>query len=455
MRQPRSLTTAGSYLVALLGAVLAVSCNVASDTSTSNTTNASGWAGALQLDTLNTAANASGTTIAMDAAGNLFPAWEQASALGLITLWGDPYSVTSSGFLGEASLTPGLSGAGRNTQVAVGGNSVFMYAWEQSQSNSDSEIYVNRWSAAKGMDAPMRVNAGYGTTPALALNANGDACVVWTELGTNAMTVLASFRASGGTAWSLPTQVSSGTANALLPRVGIDDADNVIVLWSESAGTQDGPYTVHLASYTVAKGWTAPVSPQAGALADPNYVLAMTDAGAQVAWADSADSGKTWQVYTARWTAAGAWGARVLLSGTGIIAHNPALGLDASGNAVAVWMVGTTSLYHASYTSGTGWTATPVLFTSTTSGLGSPAIAMNAGGTGAMAWQQSDGSVWRIAAATYATASGWATPAYIQASTGGDALVPAVATGSNGESVVLWTQKGADALEHVYANLYQ
>jgi len=442
-----------------LGAVAAalavgLACGVASDVNGTSTA-PSGWVGAVRLDVANTASSATAPSVAVDATGNVYPVWQQVDANGNPTLWGDPYLVSSTAWLGEGTLDAGLSGANATPKVAVGGNGVFMYAWVRSQGYEDSEVYVDRWSAANGLDSAVRVNAGFGVSPAVAMNANGDACVVWTELGTSSYTVLAAFRTVNATAWTAPIQVSSGLANALDPQVGVDDSDNLVVLWAESASTLTGPYTLKVTRYTTAKGWSTPASPQAGALADPNYALVMNDSGAQVAWSDSSDGGASWQVYTTRWTAAqDAWSTRTRLSAATGINQKPTLGLSSGGNAIAVWVTGATALNTASYSSGGGWPAAPTLFLTASAGVDAPRFSMNAGGSGTLAWLQSDGTTWRIAAAPYTSAAGWTAPAYIQVPTGGAAQAPAVYTGSGGQAVVAWAQLGTDNLEHLYANVF-
>ncbi|GEM_PF-5845419 len=453
------LVRPGIVLAAGLGLALTLACGGGS-VNTQNPDDTHGWTGPVCLES-NLMFESRYPSVAMDATGNGLVMW-QLDRGGVNEVWGRPMS-SSGAWAGEGSVSS-LSGSQQDVRTAVGGDGTFMFTWDLNQGSTISQVYVNRWDPVHGLSTPLNLNTGFGYYPAIAMNGVGDACVVWMELGTTYHSVLASrFNHLTGM-WTAPEAVSTTTtAHAAWPTVGMDNSGNVAVLWAESTDLTNGPFSLEMAVYRAGHGWTATFGIQAGAgHADTYYSLAMTAAGAQVAWSESTDGGSTYQVYSRRYTASdNTLSAYTRISPTGVNAFEPTVALDTQGNAILAWSQGATSqtaatyLYASSYTNFGGWQATPGLAVQATGGLGAPKVAMNASGTAFLVWLHFDGSFYRVAGTRYLPGSGWGDVGFIQTATSNSAYSPDVAVGANGQALASWYQKDAAGLRHIYANRYR
>jgi hypothetical protein len=90
------------------------------------------------------------------------------------------------------------------------------------------------WTQRGGWSAPRTLRTLSGsigaTPPRLAVNARGDAVVVWTEREAGLSRVYATYRPAGGL-WRRPRTVSPPGVQAELPRVALDGSGRALVLW--------------------------------------------------------------------------------------------------------------------------------------------------------------------------------------------------------------------------------
>jgi hypothetical protein len=418
-----------------------------------------GWVGQASLET-STLLDSGDPSAAQDGSGNAFVAWDLDRG-GTHELWGKPFHANG-GWQYEGLLTS-LWGSSRNPRVAVGGTGTFMVAWDLAGSATDSAIYVTRYTPSAGLGTALRLNTGYGYSPAIAMNASGGACVAWMEKGTTRPTIKAARYSASGGSWTTPESVSAATgADALWPTVAMDAAGNAAVVWAQAVDASTGPFSIWMSVFRAGQGWTLPFSPQVGTgPADPYFALAMSAAGAQVAWSESTNGGASYQLYSLRWNPTGnTLTTPVRVSPAGVNASEPTLGLDGQGNALLGWTQGATAtsgapdLYVATYTAFSGWQTSPGFALTGTIGVGAPRLSMNAAGSAGLAWQQLDGTAWRIYGSIFVPGTGWTTAAALSA-TGGDCFPPDVSTGTDGQVIVAWGQKDAAGLRHVRANRYK
>lgn len=451
-------------LAAACGLCLLTGCALASALDQSQSTPPA-WSGPQGFD-LTSPIPAQAPSGAMDPSGNVLLAWDRV-VLNANVVWGNAFS--ASGGWQTPGAFPSFGTSAQNVQVAVASTTgTFFAVWDVGAVPSTNQVWLQAWSASGefGPDKLLSANPGYA--PVVAMDGAGDAVMAWTELLPSGLTAVVAERytAAGGT-FSLPLQLSTTlTANAFAPLVGLDPAGNAVVQWTEAVDTVTGPYTVETARFLASTQlWSAPFCPQVAAAnpASPYGALAMTAYGARAAWSESTD-GTTFQLYSASYApATDTWSAPVRVSAAGLNALQPALGQDAAGNALLAWVQWTQGatpdpapdLYATAYSVGTGWLASPSGVSTGTPGVYAPALSMAPDGHGALAWQQYDGTHWRIAASLNAPGYGWSATALVQAATGGDALFPGVYIGTLDRVLVTWSQTDASGVSHVYANLYQ
>jgi hypothetical protein len=182
-----------------------------------------------------------------------------------------------------------------------------------------------------------------------AMNAAGDATIVWLHHTGGLYVVESAFRpASGG--WEAPTLVSEPGEEGGDPQIALDASGDTLVAWR---GEDEGTEFVRTAFRPLGEAWEAPTdASNAG-----EQVQAIQDAvdpagDAIVAWSGS--GGKVGEYETVRAAfqpAAGGWEAPVELSATGGNGFPSDVVFDQGGNAAIIWQrqVGSADIVEASY----------------------------------------------------------------------------------------------------------
>lgn len=256
------------------------------------------------------------------------------------------------------------------------------------------------WSAASLLGVgPVPIDA----RPQLAVNAAGDAVVVWSQLVAGRYAVFGSSFHAG--AWSMPQQIRASIGDAVVPLVGIDTAGNAVVAWrdSDSDGTPGQTHAMWSARGTrMGDGsiaWTAGFKLPASREALDGYALAMSPTGlAVLAWRE----------------------------------FRPAVAdLPAQRNLVVA--------------EGDGTTWSPVgLVESADGDVDHPAIAVGTGGNTVLAWEQaSDSGAPQVLASRRLGAATWSLPQVLSVDGGRPSVLaslPRVAVAADGRAFVVWQQ---------------
>ncbi len=267
-----------------------------------------------------------------DAQGNGVAAWSEFTAAGSIveavtwTASGTFGSVVQLSALGQSEFLPDLAVNETGTAVVVwpqattfGGNSY--------QVESATRPAGGSWSAATAASTVIP----QASSPRVALDASGDATVVW-EQGS---TVNAATRPVGG-AWGSPTLME--TANFVgLDSVASDASGDVTAAWAVNGA--NGVVSVHAATRPAGSPWGAPANlgPCASTCA-LNLAASRDGSIAVVGWSPSGPS-----VNAAVRLSLGAWSSSL------VGASNAKLTYVVAGNsafASAVWPVGIGVKYH-------------------------------------------------------------------------------------------------------------
>jgi hypothetical protein len=280
------------------------------------------------------------------------------------------------------------------------------------------------WSSPVQLSLPGQ----YAASPQVAVDAAGDAIVVWsTVVRSTGSGIQASFRPASTGVWSAPEDLfMAGTQPATREvAVAFDGAGDAFVIWQAFV---NGATRVEASERSASTGsWAAP-SEIPGAGATRHLTLAVNAAGdAVAAWRNGDDNFDTVVQVAEKPATSGAWSSAQTLSKKGAIAGFPKVGLDASGDAVAVWQepVYTYVICHAEHCS---WPAPVVLMAthSATSATWSPSrtfasgeepqIAVNPAGNSVAAWVTFDRHEDIVQAATESSASAaWDAPEYVSA----------------------------------------
>jgi hypothetical protein len=198
------------------------------------------WSLPQRIDT-NNAGDANVPQLATDASGNTTAVWLQYDGV-VVNLWTNRRSASTGQWGTAALLELDNRGDARNPQVAMdaGGNAIVV--WEQSDTTL-TKVYARRYSASTGQWAaatPLETDTqGEAFEPQIAMHANGNATAVW-GLNTDAAKFMlrSSYYNASTDQWGSATPIPTKPADALAAgiRIATDGAGNVWAVWVQAAG---------------------------------------------------------------------------------------------------------------------------------------------------------------------------------------------------------------------------
>jgi PKD domain len=203
------------------------------------------------------------------------------------------------------------------------------------------------WSAPVDVDRP-----GVGSTPRIAVNANGASAIAWIhDIGADRVTQ-ATYRRDPLGLWPEPNDLSDYAARVTNLRVAVDPTGDAVVAWQESGATG---WAIEAELRSAATGvWGAPVVlDTSGSHFFSGPALAVGQSGeAIVAWIDYLGAVR---VATGQ-PVAGTWSPPVTLSlAGGYTVTGPAAAIGASGDAAVAWKGASSKLQSAFRSRGGQW----------------------------------------------------------------------------------------------------
>ncbi|MCW2738928.1 PKD domain-containing protein [Nocardioides sp.] len=341
------------------------------------------------------------------------------------------------------NLFADLSAAGGSAQtpaVAVDAAGNATVVWSRSNgtqfvAQASTRPVGGTWSAPVDLAAGRLIHF-----PQLVVDPAGNATAVWRRVEADRSVVQAATRPAGG-AWSAPVDLSTDTVvdpTQLpdFPQVAVDATGTVTATWSHFEANS---YTVQAAARATDGTWTTPVDLSAPATSARTTDVAVDPAGnATATWVAGSS------VQAASRAAAGAWTAPVELSGTAGLRANPRIVVDPVGNATAVWgsfAGGSYGVQTASRPLGGTWTAPLDLARGEV--FDTPALAVDHRGTTTAVWQSHDGSGWIVTSATREVGAPWG-KAVALSPTGPDSWDPQVTVDPAGNATALWSRADED-----------
>jgi hypothetical protein len=250
--------------------------------------------------------------------------------------------------------------------------------------------------------APVSITAGdepVFTKPRVAIDSAGEAVAVWEHTGGKNLGYRQMIQGAArppGSAWSAPATLSKGRdAAAKSPEIAIGGGEAVAV-WEGGRNLDAGPsieYFVRSASRLPGGKWSSPIPVSTGHSFHPSPQLAVNATGkAVVAWEGEGNYGPT--VMSALRSPGRDWTSPRRIDGRRqLVVTGPDVGIDAAGEAVAVWGgerfgpkgVEIDSLLGASRPRGGTWSA-PARIARLGDGLAEVAVSPN--GEAVVVWQQ-------------------------------------------------------------------
>ncbi len=342
---------------------------------------------------------------------------------------------------GTAAVIETLTGQAYSPRVATNANGTSFAVWRQ-YDGSGNRVWANRFLPGTGWGTATIIQASTDPAgppvgdPAVAVDPNGHAMVVWNEFdpgapGNTNITSIWSARYTAGTGWGAAQLVETGPLTAGVPQVAMDPNGNAIVVW-----TQDNK--VRANRHVPGTGWgtDGPIE-TANVPSSTTPLVAMDASGnAMAVWSGFAGARAN------RYVAGTGWGTATDLGTTG---RHLQLAVTASGNATVVSdlmdaVSGLYSIRSNRYLAGSGWQAVEVLDTNIDIGSdGSPKVAVSSSDDAIAVWSRFEGAQYHIMAAKRPAAASWGAAVRLDRDTG-SAGGSQVAMNANGDSFLVFYQ---------------
>lgn len=347
-----------------------------------------------------------------------------------------------------------VSGATATFTAAASGSPAPTVQWQQS---TDSGVtFTNMAGATSG-------SLSFTTS----LSQNGyQYRAVFTNSSSAATTTVATLIVTApGKQWKTPQKIDNVSGSAAFPTESVRATDpngNVMVIWAQATSNA---ISIYANRYTPASGTWGTAHQISSATdtavnAQGQYSLATDASGNALAvWTQtqgSFNSGGVSGIWTSRFDVGTlTWSAPQLIGGNSsppsvgiwLAAQNPAVAIDASGNAFAVWNQNngqssiTQNIWAARYTAGVGWGAASAITNDNYASGGYRNIGFDSAGNAVVTYLSTATADIRIKALRYsASSSTWSAPQFIAASTGFSVQEVQLAVAANGDAVAVWDQ---------------
>lgn len=347
-------------------------------------------------------------------------------------------------------------GTGLNPHVAIGANGEAVAVWVQYNLGAFN-VRGNHYASSDGWEGDTWVGATDGNTmdldetsqPYVVVDPNGVATAAWGDFADPILRGVVSRRYESASGWGGISSVYDGVSTAGDPRLSVDDAGNVMAVFTTGTGAWAN-------YFQPAGGWgdaeiidNEPGQPS-------NLGVALYPQGDGWAAWSQAPTGLLIDIFGNRFTSGAGWGDAGEVEGsTASSAVDPDVAVSATGDAVFVWQR-TAGLRYQVWSS--TWNAAAGELTQAervdvSTNAVSPAVAMDPQGSAIAVWIQSGPTDPQVAAARFTAESGWGEPVIL--SEGDIRGAPRVAMDALGNAVVAYVQKAeSESLTDAYAQLY-
>lgn len=339
---------------------------------------------------------------------------------------------------------------GQIPQIAVDAQGNAVIVWFRFD-GANTRIQARRRSAAGALSAVQTLSAAGRSADSqqVAIDADGDAVIAWRRWDGLNWRIQARRRAATGVLGPIETLSGPGQ-DATEPQVAVDASGDAVIVWYRSDGTNQRIQARALS----AAGVLGPLQTlsQAGQNALNPQVAVSAGGKAVIVWQRFVEG--HWRIQARTRSPGGGLSAIQTLSADSGSASDPQVGLDANGNAVIVWVRGTPvspGRVQVRRRSAAGaLSGVQTLSAASSQSAFEPEVAVDAGGDAVIVWRRFDGSNWRIQARTR-SAGGALGPIQTLSATGQTATAAQVAADQSGDAVAVWYRPDAAGFQRVQA----
>ncbi|MBL4712227.1 MAG: hypothetical protein JKX75_06975 [Gammaproteobacteria bacterium] len=332
-----------------------------------------------------------------------------------------------------------------NPQIAIDAAGNATAVWPQGD-GTRFNIWSNRYTAGSGWGTAELIetdNTGNADAPTITVNAAGVAIAIWRQFDGTRFNIWSN-RYVVGSGWGTAELVENdNTGSALDPKIAMDTNGNALAVWPQGDGVEDNIWSNR---YVVGTGWGTPEKIESTSINAKEAQISMDASGNALAvWVQPSTAQES--AWSNRYVVGSGWGTAVLIeTDSAGSTKNPQIAVDNNGNALAVWgqSDGTRDNVMANrYTVGSGWGTAELIETDNAGNATDPQIAVDAGGNALAVWGQFDGSADNIMSNRYTTGTGWGTAELIETEDY-EAFLPKIAFDDSGNAIAIWLQEDAN-----------
>jgi hypothetical protein len=405
------------------------------------------WQGAWLLES-NNSSYADTPEIAFDPQGNAVAVWVQdaGGVSGIENIWASRYSATTGLWTAPQLIETDDSGAALHPKAAMDSAGNAVVVWHQSDGNRNA-VWSNRylagsssWSGATLLGSDSQGQAEFAQ---LAIDAAGNVLAVWHQYNPLGNSIMARRFDRLLNLWGTPQPIESNQPSAVLsPQLAMNARGDAVVVWQAFSGTRSD---IMASRHSASTGsWTSPGLLETNNAGDASEPQAAIDAQGNITAVWYQSDGSVTSIWANRFHAPSlAWsGAFLLESDDSGDAEDVQLAVDVAGNVLVVWdqtINGGTRVWSQRFdAAANSWNAAPTRLSNVLAYT--PRIGFDSTGNALIAWEQYDDSAAVYSSRYNATTATWSAPRNLRSDNGFDATNYALALDPLGNAVVVWQQ---------------
>ena len=184
----------------------------------------------------NSSGNAQAQQIAVDANGNVNLVWAD-NSLGNYAIFLSHSSDSGATFSTPRSISKHAQSRASGPQIAVDANGNVSVVWTETSPDGSANFIYFSHSTDGGVTFtnPHNISgdAGAVTSPRMAVDSSGAINIVWTDTSLGNSEIFFSRSADGGTIFSTPMNISNDAGDSVFPSIAGDASGNINVVWAD------------------------------------------------------------------------------------------------------------------------------------------------------------------------------------------------------------------------------
>lgn len=340
---------------------------------------------------------------------------------------------------GTAQLIESSGDGASVARLGVDSSGNVMALWEMIDGSQNS-IWWNRYVAGSGWGTAqvLESSAESATSAALSVGANGAAVAAWTQDdGTRSNLWARAFTPLGG--WAAPVLVESSTESASSPALAVDADGNATAVWTQFDGAR---HNLWGSRFTPLGGWNGPTLVETSNSGSASQQVVVVDSNGIATTLWSQFDGAQINLWSNRHVPLTGWGTPEIVKADVPLPYHQAA-VDPAGNVTVAWGqadVAGSSLWANRYVPGTGWGPGGAIETDNTGGVYLAEIAADAAGNVVVVWVQTEATGLNVRANHFVPGVGWGTPQLLETAAGDVTTYYDVAMDPQGRALAVWPQ---------------